>query len=115
MTRGSPWRRLPGLASSGTAGAGHLPLQRRDRPGLAPGSLTARLSRRTLSSRAGVLCAASPALAARRPLGGTDLRAVLGARPRHGARDLGPRPAKDRALLRVRGARRAAPARPRAR
>ena len=27
-------------------GGGHLPLQRRDRPGFAPGSLTARLSRR---------------------------------------------------------------------
>ena len=52
LTRGSPFAAFPAEAS-GTAGEGHLPLQRRDRPGLAPGSLTARLSRGTLSSSHG--------------------------------------------------------------
>ena len=39
---GLPLHRLPGPAPSGTVDGGHLPLQRRDRPGLAPGSLTVR-------------------------------------------------------------------------
>ncbi len=41
LTRGSLSHRLPGLAASGVVVGEHLPLQRRDRPGLSPGSLTA--------------------------------------------------------------------------
>jgi len=37
---GLPPRRLPGSKASGTSAGEHLPSQRRDRPGLAPGSLT---------------------------------------------------------------------------
>src|SRR5215472_2170138 len=40
LTRGSLPRRLPGSKASGTPAGEHLPSQRRDRPGLAPGSLT---------------------------------------------------------------------------
>src|SRR2546423_1750735 len=42
LTRGSLPRRLPGLTASGFSTRERLPLQRRDRPGLAPGSLSAR-------------------------------------------------------------------------
>ena len=44
LTRGSLFTAFPAEAS-GIAGEELLPLQRRDRPGLAPGSLTARLLR----------------------------------------------------------------------
>jgi hypothetical protein len=44
LTRGSLLRRLPGLGQWHLAGE-RLPSQRRDRPGLAPGSLTALLIR----------------------------------------------------------------------
>src|SRR5918992_459588 len=40
LTRGSPLRGLPGLSASGIVAERRLPSQRRDRPGLAPGSLT---------------------------------------------------------------------------
>src|SRR5918992_5684294 len=40
LTRGSPLRGLPGLQASGIVAERRLPSQRRDRPGLAPGSLT---------------------------------------------------------------------------
>jgi VanZ family protein len=40
LTRGSLPRRLPGLPASGVVAGERLPLQRRDRPGIAPGSLT---------------------------------------------------------------------------
>ena len=41
LTRGSLPRRLPGLRASGVVAGERLPSQRRDRPGFAPGSLTA--------------------------------------------------------------------------
>jgi hypothetical protein len=41
LTRGSPLRHLPGPKASGFSAEKQLPLQRRDRPGFAPGSLTA--------------------------------------------------------------------------
>ena len=41
LTRGSPLHRLPGPEASGVVAERQLPSQRRDRPGLAPGSLTA--------------------------------------------------------------------------
>ncbi len=41
LTRGALPHRLPGVSASGDVAGKHLPLQRRDRPGLAPGSLTA--------------------------------------------------------------------------
>jgi VanZ family protein len=41
LTRGSLPRRLPGPGASGVVAGERLPSQRRDRPGLAPGSLTA--------------------------------------------------------------------------
>src|SRR5436309_15829244 len=41
LTRGSLPRRLPGVSASGVVAGERLPSQRRDRPGLAPGSLTA--------------------------------------------------------------------------
>ena len=40
LTRGSLPRRLPDPEVSGVVAGEQLPLQRRDRPGLAPGSLT---------------------------------------------------------------------------
>ena len=40
LTRGSLSHRLPGPRASGVVAGELLPLQRRDRPGLAPGSLT---------------------------------------------------------------------------
>ncbi len=40
LTRGSLPRRLPGSQASGVVAEKRLPSQRRDRPGLAPGSLT---------------------------------------------------------------------------
>ena len=46
LTRGSLLRRLPGPRASGFVAGERLPSQRRDRPGLAPGSLTALLVRR---------------------------------------------------------------------
>ena len=45
LTRGSLFRRLPGLRASGASAGERLPSQRRDRPGLAPGSLTVLRSR----------------------------------------------------------------------
>src|SRR5262245_38788590 len=42
LTRGSPPCRLPGPEASGTSARERLPSQRRDRPGLTPGSLSAR-------------------------------------------------------------------------
>jgi len=41
LTRGSLPRRLPGPRASGVVAGERLPSQRRDRPGFAPGSLTA--------------------------------------------------------------------------
>lgn len=41
LTRGSLPRRLPSPEASGVSTGEQLPLQRRDRPGLSPGSLTA--------------------------------------------------------------------------
>jgi VanZ family protein len=43
LTRGALPRRLPGPRASGVSAWERLPSQRRDRPGLAPGSLSARL------------------------------------------------------------------------
>src|SRR5829696_6209938 len=43
LTRGALPRRLPGPWASGSSARERLPSQRRDRPGLAPGSLSARL------------------------------------------------------------------------
>ena len=85
----------------------HLPSQRRDRPGLAPGSLTA------LRVRADPIIGLCPptssallsALASRGRLGGAHLRALLGARSRHRARQLGSPAAEARARRRVRRAR----------
>jgi VanZ family protein len=45
LTRGSLFRRLPGPQASGVSAGERLPSQRRDRPGLAPGSLTVLRSR----------------------------------------------------------------------
>src|SRR5262245_61497485 len=53
------------------------------------------------------------ALAAGRPLGGADLRALIDPEPRHRPRHVGSRPAQVRSCYGVRGAR--APARPRGR
>ncbi len=85
LTRGSPSRRLPGR-SQWCSGGGHLPLQRRDRPGLAPGSLTALRIRRPYhrprwtSTRIALACGGR--------LGGRSSPSG-DARPRHGARRLG--------------------------
>src|SRR6266496_5268896 len=49
LTRGSLPRRLPGPRASGISARERLPSQRRDRPGFAPDSLTARLSGPSLS------------------------------------------------------------------
>src|SRR5215211_675355 len=43
---GLPLHRLPGPGGQWRVGGGHLPSQRRDRPGLAPGSLSVRRLRR---------------------------------------------------------------------
>src|SRR5262245_3775328 len=54
LTRGSPLHRLPGPEASGVVAERQLPSQRRDRPGLAPGSLTAlRMWRRAYHSPQG--------------------------------------------------------------
>src|SRR5215208_3732362 len=102
---GLPLRRLPGRGQW-RRGGGHLPSQRRDRPGLAPGSPTERrFCRRetTMALRGGL---ARPfSLAARRRVGGPDLHALLDPRPGHRPRRLGLAAAQARACDRVRGAR----------
>ena len=86
-----------------------FPSQRRDRPGLAPGSLTGlRLWSRSLSS-----CGCRSPLRLWLPVvlvGGPHLRPLGGTRSRHRPGQLGPRPAQARARRRVRHPRRAAPA-----
>ena len=52
LTRGSLPRRLPGRSASGFVTREHLLLQRRDRPGFAPGSLTGLLIRSRAYHRA---------------------------------------------------------------
>src|SRR5204862_265397 len=75
--RGSLPRRLPDLAASGVPAWERLPSQRRDRPGFAPGSLTARLSGPSLSWPRDDSAAAILALGACCALGLRDLRALL--------------------------------------
>ena len=112
LTRGSLPRRLPGRWASGVVAGEHLPSQRRDRPGLAPGSLTAlRLWARAYHSAMSTPATTVPArplrLAPRVRLGRGDLRLLLRAEPRHGSRDVGHDPAQARARRRVRDPRRA--------
>src|SRR3954467_5741412 len=77
LTRGSLSRRLPGLATSGVSARERLPSQRRDRPGVAPGSLTARLIGASLSWPCDDSLPSNRPLGAGRPLGGGDLRVFL--------------------------------------
>ena len=108
LTRGSLPRRLPDLAASGVPAWERLPSQRRDRPGFAPGSLTARLSGPSLSWPRDDSAAAILALGACCALGLRDLRALLDSVAFERARRLGRGAAKGRAPDRVRDPRRAA-------
>src|SRR5215211_4226411 len=109
LTRGALPCRLPGPSASGVSARKRLPSQRRDRPGLAPAFpnrtpwLSGGIYHRSRDRLEG-----APALAARRPLGGAHLRALVDPAPRHGARSLGPHPPQVRAHDGVRGARGAA-------
>src|SRR5437762_4512047 len=89
LTRGSLPRRLPGRQASGVPAWERLPSQRRDRPGFAPGSLTARLSGPSLSWPCDDSAAAILALGARRGLGLRDLRSLLDSVPLERAGRLG--------------------------
>ena len=93
--------------ASGVVAGEHLPSQRRDRPGLAPGSLTAllvgrRAYHRTVSADRRLRATIAGSAWLRRRLGGRHLRALVRPEPRHRARHLGPRAAQARAHERVR-------------
>ena len=84
---GRPLRRLPGR-SQWRRGGGHLPSQRRDRPGLAPGSLSASpvMSRRRAYHRPVRASGRDEALTRWLPvvaLGSPDLRALVDPQPGH--------------------------------
>src|SRR5215211_4858658 len=110
LTRGSPSAAFP-AGGQWRRGGGHLPSQRRDRPGLAPGSLSVRRLRTRDYHRADGPEESRLGLDSRGRLGGGDLRLLVDPEPRDGPRHVGSRPAQARARDRVRDPR--LPARPR--